>query len=799
MKFKKIQNLKKYLIITGTILTVVPIVTVSAVACSSQKPPSTEKKFNFAKPINVSQEPINYVAFGDSITAGFNAEYGYGLGGFYHPQQSKQIYGLGYPSFLARYIQGFDAQGLASFNNFAISGSTTGNWLYLLGVKELNNKPLTNESTVSQRFDNQIITTTKHSAQDILNSFVSAAQKSVIPEVKTRLTNYFGTSKTNIDTAKFITDIKKANLITFTLGANDLFASGLFWKVFSVLAANKNEWNNLNHSLNLVFKEITKYIQLILNRLRELNPNAKIDAISYPMPLIRIANLINGFVQVPGSKEKVANYLLNGLNDSIKNAVINFNQTTKFLPANYINIFNETNWLNNAAVYDQDLYSIHPTVIGYRQMAKTIFLKMTLSDLSLQQKNRLYPLWSIPYLNTDENSYAQQLNFGSNQTNNKVIQYVNQIDIIKDPIKLQTDWSVAKDPENEANIIYDSFLNETNLKMIMKTLYTLIFAKFDASGLINAWFNATDPATNEPNWLILVHSLIGKNQPSQLFSTLVTNLQKALASVNSVSLKDLETAFSKLIQTTPLLSQLFLNLLNSNAISDQSNILSKILLANFMKIPLSALNTELINQNIFIVKNLINALKGLFNAGLKLSYGTYDSNLSISQAIEKLFKELAMNDISIFTNIFNPIATNVFNYYEQYYTNNTQDLAKINTSSIDFQRSFQLVNSLNLLMKSFFGTTLINKYFIYGMLYTSLSNQAGVYVRTGQTAKLANYYLFINKIYGLNPDVNKAVDIQQNQTNSFLNIINNSNLNGSDNNLSSNDQILINALKNGFI
>lgn len=799
MKFKKIQKIKKYLIIVGTALAVVPIISVSAVACSSQKSPALEKDFNFAKPINVSKEPINYVAFGDSITAGFNAEYGYGLGGFYHSDQNKQIYGLGYPSFLARYIQGFDPKGLASFNNFAISGSTTGNWLYLLGVKELNNKPLTSESTVSQTIDNQIITTTKHSAQDILNSFVNAAQKSTIPQVKTRLTSYFGTSKTKIETTKFVSDIKKANLITFTLGANDLFASGLFWKVFSVLAANKNQWNSLDHSLNLAFKEITKYIQLILSRLRELNPTAMINAVSYPMPLVRIASLINEFVKVPNSQETTANYLLSGLNNSIKNAVINFNETKKFIPVNYINIFNETNWLNNAAVYDQDLYSIHPTVIGYRQMAKTIFLKMALSNLSLQQKNSIYPLWSIPYLNTDQNNYAQQLNFGNNETNNRIIQYIEGINIIKDPIKLQTEWSNAKDLGNEVNIIYNSFLNETNLKMIMKTLYTLIFTKFDGSGLINHWLNSTNTTSNEPNWLALVQSLIGKNQPSQLFSTLVIDLQNALASVNSISLKDLENAFSKLIQTTPLLSQLFLNLLESNAITNQSNILSKILLTNFMKIPLNDLNTELINQNSFIVEKLISAFKGLFNTGLKLTYGAYNANFSISQAIEYLFKRLVMNDISVFTNIFSPIATKVLAYYEQYYNTNAKNLTKIDTSNLDFQKSFQLVNSLNLLVKSIFGTTLINKYSVYGMFYTSLSNQAGVYVRTGQTAKLANYYLFINKIYGLNLDNNKPIDIQKNQASSFLNIINNSNLSGSNNNLSSDDQILINALKSGFI
>ena len=90
-------------------------------------------KLDFSKVSIKPQTKINYLAIGDSITAGFNSELGWEAPGRYDPVTNK-ISGLSFPSFIAQYINKVEPNRLASYENLGITGSRITDWLYMLGA-----------------------------------------------------------------------------------------------------------------------------------------------------------------------------------------------------------------------------------------------------------------------------------------------------------------------------------------------------------------------------------------------------------------------------------------------------------------------------------------------------------------------------------------------------------------------------------------------------------------------------------------------------------------------------------------
>ncbi|RCT49264.1 SGNH/GDSL hydrolase family protein, partial [Ureaplasma urealyticum] len=94
---------------------------------------NTDLKLDFSKVSIKPQTKINYLAIGDSITAGFNSELGWEAPGRYDPITNK-ISGLSFPSFIAQYINKVEPNRLASYENLGITGSRIEDWLYMLGA-----------------------------------------------------------------------------------------------------------------------------------------------------------------------------------------------------------------------------------------------------------------------------------------------------------------------------------------------------------------------------------------------------------------------------------------------------------------------------------------------------------------------------------------------------------------------------------------------------------------------------------------------------------------------------------------
>ena len=789
-KWKRLSFASISLVLVGS------IVGISAVSCSNntnfvQKENNNNNggiKSNHM--INLEQgQKINYVAFGDSITAGFDAKYDYGLGGYFN-KQNNEIYGLGYPSFLMRYFQDYDKNCISSFNNFGISGSTITDWLYLLGLNEVDGQTISPEQPYSVNVNNQTITITRNPLQHDLNHFRTNAQLSPIPTVKDRLNDYFGNSQTSINRDYFIKSIKEANLITFTLGANDFFATGLFQDVLGALMKHEGDWNTLEQALKNAFSVITNYLTILLNQLRKLNPSAAINVISYPMPLIRVVKIIDVYFKIPNSTVSLSNYLLDSLNGAIKQGVIDFNNSNKEDdPVNFINVFNQPVWEMNANYYDEDLYSIHPTVIGYRQMAKTIFLKLTLNKDNESQLHNLINDWSNTFINSDYKDYKQEVYFNEQTTNQKIVNYVNQTSIINDPIKLQTEWAKYANENVEASIVYNHFANLNFFFKVATYLYNKLFMNDDYNHMIYNLLGLSEKETST-NWYKLISSVFGANEASVFFTNFLNYFTNYFRNVSQITSQQLFFSLKKMICDGQLPNSLLNLIFNNTFIEKNQATLLKVFLANILNLKNDNLLNLYQNDLSFLNPKVLTLIQKLFipetqpSVTLNLT-DTQINSLSLQQITNMWLEKKVKDNSSIFWDVILSVGAHIQTLFSTY-INTGHDINKaLDYNNPSFQQAFRIFNLINIVLKSYH---LENDYgsLIYQALKFTLV--------TTNNSNDQNMTLFLNGLYGYNTDQVLTPSQILSDTSGMLKVITDS-LNNTAN---TNNDVLIQILIKGY-
>ncbi|WP_306452878.1 SGNH/GDSL hydrolase family protein, partial [Mesomycoplasma ovipneumoniae] len=145
-------------------------------------------------------DQINYLSIGDSISAGFNWDYSMDLRG--NIGANNKINGLSYPAFFASFIQKIKPNALKSFDNLALSWTTVSDWLYLLNP------------------ENEVY---KHSDKTHFHFNYHLDQKLDSPYGE-QIREVFGDFNSN-SYPKLYQKIKDSNLLTLSLGANDLIES----------------------------------------------------------------------------------------------------------------------------------------------------------------------------------------------------------------------------------------------------------------------------------------------------------------------------------------------------------------------------------------------------------------------------------------------------------------------------------------------------------------------------------------------------------------------------------------------
>ncbi|MCV3754093.1 GDSL-type esterase/lipase family protein [Ureaplasma zalophigenitalium] len=359
------------------------------------------------KALEIPKQKINYLALGDSITAGFNDTLACDLAG---ELVDNKISGLSYPAFLIDYIQRLNPKAVANYDNAAITGSTVASWLYLLNDR-----------------DNEYV---KGLEGNHLR-FGFALDQNEHAKYKNRLLKYFDPKIFNDEilnsqevlqaTEKLTAKIKNANFITLTLGANDFILGTNFTGMIKEVVAQPAEIENIFAKYQPLFiQELTALsanLTKLVKILQKINPELKINLIGYPKPMLRWESIFNKLLNVRDQSNQIfSDFLFNGLNNAIATAAEN-------TQVNFISVFDHDEWHKNKSVFTRSLFDIHPTELGYKKMAQDILLKLAINTSTVKFDPHEIANWTDEYINSDANKYNQQFYF-SDYSNKAIIDLI---------------------------------------------------------------------------------------------------------------------------------------------------------------------------------------------------------------------------------------------------------------------------------------------------------------------------------------------------------------------------------------
>ncbi|WP_337898878.1 SGNH/GDSL hydrolase family protein [Mesomycoplasma ovipneumoniae] len=332
-------------------------------------------------------DEINYLSIGDSISAGFNWDYSVDLRG--KIDENNKINGLSYPAFFASFIQKIKPNALKSFDNLALSWTTITDWLYLLNP------------------ENQFY---KHSDKTHFN-FNYHLDKKLDSPYGQQIREVFGDFNSN-SYPKLYKKIKDSNLLTLSLGANDLMESIDFRTIAKPMQklASKGEANfEFAQNIEIANQKIYRNLQLLIQRLREINPDLQIVLVGYNSLSSKIIKFFEKMLTNEiGVPENYADSVIKRLNSTIKKAAKN-------QKVNYVDLYNESIWQNKTSEFSTNDLDIHPSTKGYKKMAQDLLFKLAFQqDLEFKNEANNKLQWDENYVQKDANYYRRILNLGQN-------------------------------------------------------------------------------------------------------------------------------------------------------------------------------------------------------------------------------------------------------------------------------------------------------------------------------------------------------------------------------------------------
>ncbi|MCN0158255.1 GDSL-type esterase/lipase family protein [Mesomycoplasma ovipneumoniae] len=367
MKYKNVQNypVRKRLKLIS--LGLLPIATaVTFVACVSQD--------------SAKLQSFKYLAIGDSVTAGFNQETYRDFQGKLN-SQGGGVSGLSYPSFFAHYLQKLNKDSLVSYDNLAFSGATVKNWLNLINPTKYPNGKVADNPFVPKNND-------QNTKFNDLSTVFGNFNKSSYPELTQK--------------------IKNANLLTMTLGANDIFlVATKFGSLLSPETSGiKEELDKITvesapattqetttpadgkktpkkkedlkpkiakYIKNEISTKITEFkadLEKLLKELKEINPNLHINLLAYKLPnSLLVQVLSNLFANDFGLEKDYFQKVTTEINTAIR-------QTAQKTSVNYVDPFDAEIWNDSDTKLGATKFDIHPQVKGYKKIAEQLLLKL---------------------------------------------------------------------------------------------------------------------------------------------------------------------------------------------------------------------------------------------------------------------------------------------------------------------------------------------------------------------------------------------------------------------------------------
>ncbi|WP_341492285.1 SGNH/GDSL hydrolase family protein [Mesomycoplasma ovipneumoniae] len=496
-------------------------------------------------------DQINYLSIGDSISAGFNWDYSVDLRG--KIDENNKINGLSYPAFFASFIQKIKPNALKSFDNLALSWTTISDWLYLLNP------------------ENQFY---KNSDKTHFNFNYHLDQKLESPYGE-QIRDVFGDFNSN-SYPKLYKKIKDSNLLTLSLGANDLMESIDFRTIAKPLQklASKAEANfEFAQNIEIVNQKIYRNLQLLIQRLREINPDLQIVLVGYNSLSSKIIKFFEKMLTNEiGVPENYADSVIKRLNSTIKKAAKN-------QKVNYVDLYNESIWQAKTSEFSTNNLDIHPSTKGYKKMAQDLLFKLAFEQ-NLEFKNEANTKlnWDENYVQKDTNYYRRILNLGQNSdifnaltVDNSTEKFISENSEIEELTAQKVKKAKESPIENFINVIlnnnFGAFLSRfmqlavQNNSSVQKVLidfwqenqksgvsFSEILQKIYSSGLfskiINRFQDYVQDVTNSKNWEKatisgLVNYIFADFDEKQIIDVLNTVVTSEFADKNPEKIKEL--------------------------------------------------------------------------------------------------------------------------------------------------------------------------------------------------------------------------------------------------------------------
>ncbi|WP_337903110.1 SGNH/GDSL hydrolase family protein [Mesomycoplasma ovipneumoniae] len=332
-------------------------------------------------------DKINYLSLGDSISAGFNWDYSFDVRGML--DEKNQVKGLSYPAFFANFIQKVNPNALKSFDNLALSWTTVTDWLYLLNPE---NEKYKNSDKTHFRFNYHL--------DKKLNSPYGQQIREVFDDF----------SATSFP--KLHKKIQDSNLITLSLGANDLIESidfRVIAKPLQKLATKAEASFEFMQNIELAYQKTYRNLLTLVENLRKINPNVRIVLVGYNSLTSNIVKFFEKLLTNEiGLPENYANLAIKRLNSTIK-------QVAKVQKVQYVDLYNEKIWQENPTEFASKELDIHPSTKGYKKMAQDLLFKLALEqDILFKNEEHKKLGWDKDYIEKDLNNYRRTLNIASN-------------------------------------------------------------------------------------------------------------------------------------------------------------------------------------------------------------------------------------------------------------------------------------------------------------------------------------------------------------------------------------------------
>ncbi|WP_334308778.1 SGNH/GDSL hydrolase family protein [Mesomycoplasma ovipneumoniae] len=282
-------------------------------------------------------------------------------------------------------MQKLNKDSLVSYDNLAFSGATVKNWLNLINPTKYPTGKVTDNPFVPKNND-------QNTKFNDLSTVFSNFNKSSYPELTQK--------------------IKNANLLTMTLGANDIFlvatkfgsllspeTSGIKEELDKITVESapattqetttpadpKKDAKKDSKKKEDLKPKIAKYIkneistkitefkadlEKLLKELKEINPNLHINLLAYKLPnSLLVQVLSNLFANDFGLEKDYFQKVTTEINTAIR-------QTAQKASVNYVDPFDAEIWNDSDTKLGATKFDIHPQVKGYKKIAEQLLLKL---------------------------------------------------------------------------------------------------------------------------------------------------------------------------------------------------------------------------------------------------------------------------------------------------------------------------------------------------------------------------------------------------------------------------------------